>query len=317
MTDAMPATRTLAQFMAHLDDARGDHSALWYDWKLVRDLGPDDRVQAEAELVRLVDQGDALAFETAGILGLQGAIPGLERARDHGNQWDQAAARRALFHLRGEGLETDENGSPVLRGLDAFALRRSPRPEAVQLLIGLLGDESHIARSHAMDGLCEKLGLTGQEQTQGSPLNRLSLLHCQHIATLWQPAAADLTVYMTALAQGASPQSLDLIHVPSRDPTLVPALWQAALERRAFDVEAIRRMGRHDRAWAETLLVCRLRSADSNALTAVVALDVPAWPDHVRAALADLHERKKKWTLDIAAFEQACRDALERHGNRR
>jgi len=72
----------------------------------------------------------------------------------------------------------------------------------------------------------------------------------------------------------------------SLDPQLVERFWHAAAHREPFDLDDVRQMARHDRNWADALLIGSLDSADFHALRAVAALDLPGWREHMKSALA-------------------------------
>ncbi|MSP93558.1 MAG: hypothetical protein EXR79_17495, partial [Myxococcales bacterium] len=277
---------TYAEFVAQLDATLAARTGLDYDIVGLSALQPADRTRAEAELLRRTEAGDTFAFEPVGRLKLAAAVPALERHRDHGGAWPRAAAARALFHLRGDPIATDDQPGDVLRGLDAFALRQSDRPEAVGLLLGLLTDDGLVTRSHAVDGLVEKLGLQAAAAPRGAPLHRLAMALSSRLASVWQPAAIDLQVLLPAARQGIPLAALDLEYAPSRDPTLLPALVATMPTDRPFDLAGIGAMGRHDRAWAETAIVAGLCFGEQRSLDAVRALGVAGWRDHVAGALA-------------------------------
>ncbi len=256
---------------------------LTYDAAAVRRLAPDVRARAEAELVRRVEAGDPLAFEPAGALGLAAATPALERHRDHGGRWHRSAAARALFLLRGEQIPTSTD--PLARGLDAYALKVSDRPEAIPALLALLDDPSLHARVHASEGLVEKLGLNKLAEPRGSPLRRMMLAICTDLPTLWPLGAAELHHVLSAVSRGESPESLDLRYRTSPDPDAMGRFWAEATGWKAFTVSTIVGMDDHDRSFAETVLIARLTGGDVNAVRALWALDVPGWASHVRAAL--------------------------------
>ena len=294
---------TYAEFVAELDATAAAHDALDYDIAGLAALAADDRSRAEAELLRRAEAGDTLAFEPVGRLKLMAAVPGLERQRAHGEPWARAAAARALFHLCGDPIATDEQPSDLLRGLDAYALRQSDHPEAIPLLLGLLTDSGQATRSHAIDGLIEKLGLQAAAAVRGAPLHRLSMAVSSRLVTVWQPAAIDLQVLLPAARQGIPLRALDLDYVPSRDPALLVALVANMPTEVPFDLDGIRAMGRHDRAWTETAILVGLAYGSLRSIEAVRALGVVGWRDHLAAA-ADLAARKNP------AFAAACRAAL-------
>jgi hypothetical protein len=279
---------------------------LTYDAAAVRRLAPDVRARAEAELVRRVEAGDPLAFEPAGALGLAAATPALERHRDHGGRWHRSAAARALFLLRGEQIPTSTD--PLARGLDAYALKVSDRPEAIPALLALLDDPSLHARVHASEGLVEKLGLNKLAEPRGSPLRRMMLAICTDLPTLWPLGAAELHHVLSAVSRGESPESLDLVYRPSVDRDAMARFWAEAIGWKAFTVSTIVGMDDHDRSFAETVLIARLLDGDLNALRAVWALDVPGWSAHVRAALPRVAENpviRKAYEAALAAAPTA------------
>jgi hypothetical protein len=273
---------TYEDWLATLQDTVAAHE-LTYDAEAVRRLGPGVRERAEAELVRRVGAGDTMAFEPAGALGLSDAAADLERHRSHGTSARQSAAARALFLLRGDTLEPSKGG--LERGLDAYALKTSDRPEAIPALLALLHDPSVHARVHASEGLVEKLGLNDLASPRGSPLRRMMLAICTNLRTLWPLGARELYDVLSAVHGGAAPEALGLPYAPSRDADAMARFWAEATGWRPFDLANLAAMGVHDRAFAETVLIARLVSGDLHALAALRGLEVQGWPAHVRAAL--------------------------------
>lgn len=275
---------TYAEWLDTLAETARSHE-LSYDAAAVLRLSPADRARAETHLLDLVGAGDVLAFETVGKLGLASAIPHLERHRAGTNAWARGAAARALFELRGDPIATDSENS-VVRGLDAYALKTSDRPEAIPALFPFLSDPGVHGRVHSAEGLVDKLGLQQVAEPWGSPLRRLMLAQCSQIPTVWPAGAAELRDLLWSVYRGVAPETLGLVYRPSSDPAAVQQFRAECQQWRPFDVENIRRMGEHDRAKAETALVCRLAPApDVNVLPALAALAVPGWEAHVRAAL--------------------------------
>lgn len=269
-------------WLESLAQAAAGHE-LSYDAAAVRRLEPGVRARAETELLRRVEGGDVLAFETVALLGLQTVAPVLERHRDEGHGWVRSGAARALFLLRGDALAGSSD--PLQRGLDAYALKQSDRPEAIPALLALLDASSVHARVHASEGLVQKLGLDPLAVPRGSPLRRMLLAICATLPTLWPRGAAELHHVLGAVHAGASPESLDLPYRPSPDPCAMARFWDEALGRKAFTVSNLVAMGPHDRAFAETVLVARLCGGDLHALHALRVLAVPGWSTHLRAAL--------------------------------
>ena len=137
----------------------------------------------------------------------------------------------------------------------------------------------------------------------------MSLALVSALPTLWPLGAAEVRAALTAVHAGASPSSLDLVHRPSLDPAAVPEFWRQAQKWLPFDTANIARMSDHDRAWAETVLVSRVTHGDVNALRALVALSVPLWRGHARAALPFL-EKLVAGPGHVEAIMGAYRDAL-------
>lgn len=293
---------TLVDFIEALDAMRRDPRELNYDPELVRQVAPHLRGEAEAEILRRVEQGDMLAFETAAALKLTAAVAALQEQRHRGTLFSRAAAERALFSLHGDPLPVDERADPILRGLDAFALARSDSPDAIPALLALLSDPGVHARVHASEGLVEKLGLKPLARPQGSPLHTLLLGVSSQIPSVWPQAASALRPILAAVRAGHSPESLDLVHRPSADPEALNRFWSQATKWHPFDVANIESMSEHDRAFAEMVLVTRLRFGDVNALQALRALRVPGWASHVRAALPWVEKRTDVVTAYQAAL---------------
>jgi hypothetical protein len=277
------ANMTYAEWLDTLAETARSHE-LSYDAAAVLRLPPADRARAETHLLDLVGAGDVLAFETVGKLGLAGAIPHLERHRAGTNAWARGAAARALFELRGDPIAADSENS-VVRGLDAYALKTSDRPEAIPALFPFLSDPGVHGRVHSAEGLVEKLGLAKLAEPRGSPLRRMMLAQCSHLPTLWPLGAAELRDVLWSVYRGARPEALGLVYVPSADASAMERFWAQCLAHQPFDLEILRGMGPHDRAFAETVLVSRLRSGDVNALLALRELNPPGWRVHLRAAV--------------------------------
>lgn len=256
---------------------------LSYDADAVRRLDPEVRARAEAELVRRVEVGDVLAFETVAKLGLTAAGPALERQRDHGSRWHRSTAARALFLLRGDAMPA--TGDPLSRGLNAWALRSSDRPETIPALLALLNDTSLHARVHASEGLLQKLGLEPLAAPRGSPLRRVALAISSELPSLWPLGAAELNYVLGAVYGKASPDALDLRYRTSADPASMARFWDEATGGKAFSIANLVGMDEHDRSFAETVLVARLVDGDLHALRALWALDVTGWGQHVRTAI--------------------------------
>jgi hypothetical protein len=109
--------------------------------------------------------------------------------------------------------------------------------------------------------------------------------------TLWPLGAAELSLVFGRILQGTDPSALDLVYIPSDDPSAVERFWTNATSWQPFDVDAITGMGPHDRGWAETVLVSRLVHGDLDAAKAMVALEVPRWAAHLEAAISVIGDR--------------------------
>lgn len=288
------------EWLASLDATAAAHE-ISYDAAAVRGLAGDVRAGAEAELVRRVAAGDVLAFATVGELGLTAAISHLEVHKDASSAWVRGAAARALFDLRGDGLPKSDDA--LMRGLDAWTLKQSPRAEAIPALFPLLADPGVQARVHAAEGLIAKLGLSALAEVRGSPLSRMTLAHSSQLPTLWPLAAAELRDALRAVHEGASVDAAGLHYVPTTDPHVLAQFWEQCIGWKAFGLDNVRAMSEHDRAFAETVLVSRLRSGDVNALDAVATLGVVGWKAHARAALPNV----AKDARITRAYEDALR----------
>jgi hypothetical protein len=273
---------TYEEWLATLGETAAAHE-LTYDAAAVRRLDPAVRAQAEAELVRRVSAGDLLAFEPAGALGLSAAAPELERHRARGNAWTRSAAARGLFLLRGDAMPA--SADPLVRGLDAYALKVSDRPEAIPALLALVEDPSIHARVHASEGLVQKLGLDPLAGPRASPLRRMMLATSSNLPTLWPIGAAELRYVLGAVADGEAPEVLGLRYQPSGDAEAISRFWAEAVGWKPYTIKNIVGMDDHDRSFAETVLVARLEDGDVQVLKAMWALAVPGWAAHVRAAL--------------------------------
>lgn len=272
-------------FLRKLNEAHEKNHELDYDPQWVRALPEEWLAEGLAEMGRRVARGDTMAFEPAAQLGIQEVIPALERFRAQGTPSQREFAARALFRLRGDPMPTSVSIDLLTRGLDAYTLRTSDRPEAIPALLALLTDSGLHARIHAAEGLVEKLGLTEVAAPWGSPLRRLLLAVSSHLPTAWPDAALELQRVLSAVHSGAKPEELDLVYVPSSDPQTMARFAAEASNRKPFDATNLLALGPHDRSYAATVLIARLRSGDVHAPPALRVLGVVGWERHVRAAL--------------------------------
>jgi|GEM_PF-4896373 len=277
-------------------DAGAQDPRVWaYPVDAVEAMPPSEREAALQALTFRARTGDAKAIEALGepCLSLSPAeardvTDALEHAKTHGNAWARAAALRMLARMRGGAeltalaMTTDD----LLRGLGAYELKQNPDPATVPILIGLLMDPDTIVRVHASEGLIEKLGLAKLNTALGSPVNRIDSGCAARFETIWRPACAELRAISEAIVLGATPESLDLVLVPSEDPTLTRQFFINASQWKPHELDLIRRLGPHDRRWAESVLLGRLEFPDMHAIAALVALDVPGWRAVVAEAVA-------------------------------
>lgn len=286
---------SLSTWLEEVDAGAQDPRVWAYPVGAIATMTPQQRGSAIAALVLRARIGDAKAIEALGEPGLTlspsdatDIMDALEHAKTHGNAWARAAALRMLARMRG-GAELTAlamTSDDLLRGLGAYELKQNPDPATVPILIGLLMDPDTIVRVHASEGLIQKLGLAKYNTALGSPVNRIDSGCAARFETIWHPACAELRAISEAIVLGASPESLDLVHVPSKDPTMTRQFFINASQWKPHDLALIQQLGPHDRRWAESVLLGRLEFPDMHAIAALVALDVRGWRAVVGEAVA-------------------------------
>ncbi len=290
---------SLREWLNEVDAAAREPRVWAYPVDAIATMTGAERDAAVEALVYRARAGDAKAIEALGepALGLtaseRAAVePALEHARHGAGAWARAAAVRVLAKLRGGAAlaALGTNADSFLRGLGAYELKMHPDPGTVPLLLGLLMDEDTIVRVHASEGVIAKLGLDALNTGLGSPVNRLEGACASPREGRWRPACAELKAIAQAIILGADPASLDLVYVPSDDPTLARQFLMNAGQWNPHDVDMVRRMSPHDRRWAESVLVGRLEFPDIHAIDALAALAPTGW----RADLGDVADRFAK-----------------------
>jgi hypothetical protein len=287
-------------WLKEVDSVAQDPRVWAYPTRDIDTFDPQDRTAAVVALVHRARAGDAKAIEALGAQELQlgeaelaDAIAALEYAQLHANGWGRAAATRILARKRGGGepgaLALTEN--PLLRGLGAYELKQHPDPATIPILIGLLMDPDTIVRVHASEGIIAKLGLARLNTALGSPVNRIDSGCAARFETIWRPACTELRDIAEAIILGADPASLGLVFVPSDDPELTRTFFLNASKWQPHDTALIRRMGRHDRRWAESVLLGRLEFPELHAVDALVDLDVAGWRPVMAEAVAEFAAR--------------------------
>lgn len=183
----------------------------------------------------------------------------------------------------------------------ALALLRGT--DAVDAGLGAgLAARGLVGRQAAFTMLVEHLGLTMHLDPPQSPLGRLDTALVSPLPSVWEPAAAALRDIAVAVDGGSAPADLDLVYAPGEDGTALGAFTASLAHRdRPVDVDAIRRLTGHDRAWAETYIMARIGFGDPRAVDACAAFPfVRAVPVLLEAGIAHASDAPFIEHLDAA-----------------
>jgi hypothetical protein len=275
---------------------------------------------AERLLTRLADLGEPRAVETLILLrppgrgaGLPpGLSPSLMESLQRWAQGDvggvSEAARRALAALAPSAAASAAvahdvaSAPPVERLLAVDALAQQPDEAATAGLLDALLVDDFFVRTTAWDAL---LARTGTPPTTGvddfGPLSALHLRVLTSIKAIWHPAATRARDLFRRLLAGEAHDAVLPAYVPGD--ANVRGLALAALRKGGdapLDVEPLRLLEGHDRAWFEAALLTRVGRQDPRAIAAGASLDI-------KGLAGALHEARKRW----APMPDDVRDAVE------
>jgi len=261
--------RALQTFLRSLDQGAVRQDT--YDLEHLTTLTPTERTVAEdALLYRARCDHDRRAILSLAALRVSRAIPVLEAiARDPespGASWANLALEQLgvgrVAHIARDAL----SASPfIARFAAVHALRNHSAPVAIGALLDSLDDPIPALRSEAYAALLDALGLmpfarTPEGQPEfNAPLERIHLLIASALESLARRGAAEARSIVRGLAEGRSPQQLDLVYRRTEPSDFGDALAAALLDMDTpIPVERVRAATGHDRAWAETFLVAQL-----------------------------------------------------------
>lgn len=185
-----------------------------------------------------------------------------------------------------EVLEVLRSGSLFGRTRAALALRDYPGAPAEEALLAALDDDEPLVRGTAAESLLVLRGMIDAEAEAPSPLSALLLRIANPLPTVWTEGVAALRAIWAQLGAGAT---LDSLNLRGRFVGPLVDQFNASLSdgfdspwSEEVDIEPVVHLAGGARAWAETMLVCKLVD-DPRAPRALARLGVRGAIPHLRA----------------------------------
>lgn len=292
-------------FIQNLDPAR-DPRSFTYDTAAFSELSGLERTHVAHQLLEMARSGDVRAIETLAQIPWPDAIPDLEALLTSPRPATRAATHRALARLRGAPNDVarvvdDLSDSNNLSIDAAFELAQRDDPASRAALIKALDADEPVVRMHAMEGLIRSLDLA-HLKCDRSPLDAMAARLFNTLDCIRHPAAHAMRSVLQAVIDGATPDDLGLVYVPSPD----PAPLQRFLHATDHAPDAIIALGPHDRAWAEAILLGEISRRDALAPVAAVAVGLA----DAAMALREVLRRDTDASRPDDAFTHAAHAAL-------
>lgn len=208
-------------FIQNLDPAR-DPRSFTYDTAAFSELSGLERTHVAHQLLEMARSGDVRAIETLAQIPWPDAIPDLEALLTSPRPATRAATHRALARLRGAPNDVarvvdDLSDSNNLSIDAAFELAQRDDPASRAALIKALDADEPVVRMHAMEGLIRSLDLA-HLKCDRSPLDAMAARLFNTLDCIRHPAAHAMRSVLQAVIDGATPDDLGLVYVPSPDP---------------------------------------------------------------------------------------------------
>lgn len=247
-----------------------------YDLEHLPALTPIERAIAEdAILHRARHNHDRQAINSLAALRVTRAIPllqslGQDPASPVGT-WANLALERLGIDVAGRLAHDAVSASTFIQRFAAVhALRNHSGPVVVDALLVNLDDPTPTLRSEAYASLLDVLALTPLARTAdgqpefNAPLERIHLLVASSLTSLARRGADEARRIVHGLADGKTPQELDLPYLRTEPTDFGEALVAPLLDPATpIPIDRVRAATGHDRAWAETFLVAQLAAGVS------------------------------------------------------
>jgi hypothetical protein len=273
--------------------------SLTYDWSAIQAMTESEWKQAEFLLIDQVSiDKDIIAMVTLGEMKSAKAVASLERAAKEDEVEVRSAALRSLVAITGDSehvkqLNTvlGESNGAMSSAFVAYSLANSESPEAIEGLLEGLDAAFLPARINSWDGLEAKLRLPDELLNPHQTPIRVEV--CKTLTpfpSVIREGAERLREIVRGLMAQKTPDELGLIYEPGDDPALLDRVWEGFRSAYpTYDIDAIRQLTGHNRAWIRAQMLFKLGQRDVRAAKAIEAL---GWTD-MKPELEEAYEELK------------------------
>lgn len=256
--------------------AGGARDELTYDIDAFKSLREEEQAEATQDLLARAQGGDTRAVETLGFAPLPTLsqdVPTRDKLIEEVSSFAEgplgafrAASRRALLRLE----PSDENIQSLRQDMIEYPAQVSSvystlllkeMGASLEVHITNLRHPGDLTRHHSQAALVEHFGLEKVKENRFSRFRILIALNLLQLPSPLKEGAEGLESIFRTLAEGASPESLNLGHAPGTYADTLPGIidiLNAGEPRPPLPIEEMKRLDGQDAEWIRLVLFGRL-----------------------------------------------------------